>query len=103
MYPIDIKSVDVSVIIVNYNYGKLIRRCIRSLLNQDLPKDKFEIVVVDDCSTDDSVQALETFVNEGEIRLFESDKNLGTGGGAQIGVAHSHGKYFIRVDSDDYV
>ncbi|TBR15795.1 glycosyltransferase family 2 protein [bacterium] len=94
---------DISVIVVNYNYGKLIRRCIRSLLNQDLDKTHYEIIVVDDHSTDDSVEALETFAKTGEIKVIKNKKNLGIGASAQIGVANSRGKYFVRVDSDDYV
>ena len=95
--------VDVSVVVVNRNYGKLIRRCIRSLLNQDLDKSSYEIIVVDDCSTDDSIEALDTFLKAGEIKLIRNKENLGIGASAQIGVANSRGKYFVRVDSDDYV
>lgn len=97
------KLVDISVIVVNYNYGKLIRRCIRSLLNQDLDKTRYEIIVVDDCSVDDSIEALDTFFRAGEIKIIKNKKNLGIGASAQIGVANSRGKYFVRVDSDDYV
>lgn len=97
------KLVDVSVIVTNYNYGRLIRRCIRSLLNQDLDRSRYEIIVIDDHSSDDSVEALATFVNAGEIKLVVNNENLGVGAGARVGVNHSRGKYFVRVDSDDYV
>ncbi|MDD5594695.1 MAG: glycosyltransferase family A protein [Candidatus Omnitrophica bacterium] len=97
------RLIDISVIVVNYNYAKLIRRCIRSLLSQDLDKSHYEIIVVDDCSTDDSIKALETFVKAGEIKIIRNKKNYGIGASAQIGVANSRGKYFVRVDSDDYV
>lgn len=97
------RFIDISVIVVNFNYGKLIRRCIRSLLNQDLNKAHYEIIVVDDCSTDDSVKAINTFVKEGDIKIIQNKKNLGIGASAQVGVANSRGKYFVRVDSDDYV
>ena len=60
--------VDVSVIVTNFNYGKLIRRCIRSLLHQALPSENYEIIVVDDYSTDDSLDAIGTFVESGEVR-----------------------------------
>lgn len=97
------RLIDISVIVINHNYGKLIRRCIRSLLNQDLDKSHYEIIVVDDASTDDSVEALETFAKAGEVKIIRNKKNLGIGASAQIGVANSRGKYFVRVDSDDYV
>lgn len=97
------RLIDISVIVVNYNYGKLIRRCVRSLLNQDLDKAHYEIIVVDDASTDDSIEALNTFIKAGEIKVIRNKKNLGIGASAQIGVANSRGKFFVRVDSDDYV
>ena len=52
---------DISVIVTNFNYGKLIRRCLRSLLNQHISHDNYEIIVVDDASTDESMQALKSF------------------------------------------
>lgn len=97
------KLVDVSVVVTNYNYSRLIRRCIRSLLNQDLDRHRYEIIVVDDRSTDDSLQALKTFTRAGEITLIVNRKNLGVGASACIGVNHSRGKYVVRVDADDYV
>ena len=71
------QSVDVSVVVTNHNYGKLIRRCIRSLLNQDFPTSKYEILVIDDCSKDDSVEAVDSFVRENEIKLIQNEKKLG--------------------------
>lgn len=97
------QSVDVSVIVTNHNYGKLIRRCIRSLLNQDFPASQYEILVIDDCSTDDSVEAVDTFVRENEIKLIQNEEKLGIGGSAQMVVINARGKYIVRVDSDDYV
>lgn len=97
------RLIDISVIVVNYNYAKLIRRCVRSLLNQDLDPAHYEIIVVDDCSTDDSIEALDTFIKAGEIKVIKNEENMGIGASAQIGVANSRGKYIVRVDSDDYV
>ena len=94
---------DVSVIVTNYNYGKVVRRCIRSLLNQDMERDQYEIIVVDDHSTDDSLQALENFANAGDIKLVVNKENLGVGASARIGVDNARCKYFVRVDADDFV
>jgi glycosyltransferase involved in cell wall biosynthesis len=95
--------VDISVIITNYNYGRLIRRCLRSLLNQDVNRDRYELIVVDDHSEDDSREALGPFVAAGDIRLIQNDRNLGVGACARLGVDHSRGKFVVRVDADDYV
>lgn len=97
------KSPDISVVVTNYNYGKYIRRCLRSLMNQDLERSRYELVVVDDHSTDDSVSAIESFSGAGELKIVVNKRNLGVGGSARVGVDHSRGKYFVRVDADDYV
>ena len=94
---------DISVVVTNYNYGQYIRRCLRSLLNQDLDRGRYELIVVDDRSKDDSLQAIESFGQAGEITIIVNKKNLGVGGSSRVGVDHSRGKYFVRVDADDYV
>jgi glycosyltransferase involved in cell wall biosynthesis len=97
------KSPDISVVITNYNYGSYIRRCLRSLLNQDLDRGRYELIVVDDHSTDDSLAAVESFAAAGDITIVVNKRNLGVGASARVGVDHSRGKYFVRVDADDYV
>ena len=97
------RTVDVSVVLTNYNYGIYLRRCIRSLLNQDLDRSRYEIIIVDDHSRDDSLTLIEPFVEAGEVRVVVNKKNLGVGASARVGVDHARGKYFVRVDADDYV
>ena len=97
------KGPDVSVVVTNFNYGQYIRRCLRSLVSQDLDRTRYEIIVVDDHSTDDSLQAIAAFRNAGDIKVIVNKKNLGVGGSSRVGVDHSCGKYFVRVDADDYV
>jgi GT2 family glycosyltransferase len=94
---------DISVIVTNYNYGKLIRRCIRSLLNQNINSNNYEIIIVDDASSDESIQAIKIFENYKNIKIIKNKKNMGVGACSQIGLENSKGKYFIRVDSDDFV
>jgi glycosyltransferase involved in cell wall biosynthesis len=97
------KGPDISVVVTNFNYGKYIRRCLRSLLSQDLERSRYEIIMVDDRSTDDSLQAVAAFKEAGDIKVIVNKKNLGVGGSSRAGVDHSRGKYFVRVDADDYV
>ncbi len=77
---------DVSVIVTNFNYGKLIRRCIRSLLNQNLSYKNFEIIIIDDASTDGSLEALKSFSEYENIKIIKNKKNLGIGASSQIGL-----------------
>jgi len=55
----------ISVIIPTYNYANYIVEAITSVLNQNYPTDKIEIIVVDDGSTDNTEETLKPFVDEG--------------------------------------
>lgn len=94
---------DISVIVTNYNYSKLIRRCIRSLLNQNIDPKNYEIIIVDDFSKDNSIDVIEGFSNYENVKLIKNKKNLGVGGASQVGLENARGKFFVRVDSDDFV
>ena len=90
---------DVSVIITNYNYGKYLSRCIRSCLNQNYVK--HEVIVIDDNSTDNSMEVLETF--QDNVRVFKTPKNSGVAFASNLGIKKAKGQFFIRVDADDFV
>jgi glycosyltransferase involved in cell wall biosynthesis len=91
----------VSVIVAAYNQEQFIGRCIRSLLHQTLPIENYEIIVIDDGSTDRTPYALELFYDA--IYCIKNDKNKGLPSSINIGIKASKGKYIVRVDSDDYV
>ena len=86
-----------SVIIPLYNKAEYISDCITSALNQ-LFKD-YEIVVVNDGSTDASVSIVKTFSSE-KIKLFHQ-KNLGASKARNNGVSFAKGKYVAFLDADD--
>jgi glycosyltransferase involved in cell wall biosynthesis len=90
---------DVSIIITNYNYGKFLARCVRSCLSQKYIKT--EVIVVDDCSTDNSLEVLKPFEND--IKIIKNKKNLGVAGTANVGIKSARGQFVIRVDADDFV
>ena len=93
------KNPDVSVIITNYNYEKYIARAVRSCLNQY--HTNHEVIVVDDCSTDRSLDSLLPFKDQ--IKVVFTESNSGVAAAANVGVRESRGRFFIRVDADDYV
>ena len=97
------KSPDVlvSVIITCYNLEKYISRAINSCLNQTLPEKQYEVIVVDDCSTDGSWDVISQF--SGLITAIKSEKNGGVSSAANKGISASSGKYVVRVDGDDYI
>ena len=100
----DIKSTDkplVSVIISSYNKENLIMKTVRSIQNQSLKN--IEIIIVDDCSTDNSKEVYKKLLEEDpRIRLFIHLKNQGVWKSRINGILYSRAKYFITFDMDDY-
>ncbi len=91
-----------SVILPNYNHGKLIARAITALLAQERPPD--EIVVVDDGSTDDSVTVIRSLAaGSSIIRLIASTVNEGATAALSRGLAASRGTYVYFAAADDWV
>lgn len=87
----------VSVIIVNYNGKKYLKDCFESLQNK-LSNLNYEVVVVDNLSTDNSVNYIKE--KYPEIRLIESKENLGFGKGNNLGVLYAKGKYVLLFNND---
>jgi glycosyltransferase involved in cell wall biosynthesis len=94
-------STKISVVVTNYNYGHFLSRCLRSLLDQTLPRDQYEVVVVDDGSTDSSKQVLALF--EGETIQILLEKNFGLSYAANQALRKVKSRYVVRVDADDFV
>lgn len=91
----------ISVIVPVYNVGKLVKRCLDSLLNQSL-KD-IEIIIVNDGSTDDSEDYLHPYLGDNRIKYIKKETNEGLGNARNIGISHSLGKFISFVDSDDWI
>ena len=91
----------VSVIVTNFNYDKWLRRCLRSLLNQNFTN--YEIIVVDDLSTDNSRNILLEYKNHSNLKIIFNKVNMGVGASSTIGAKLAKGKHLVRVDADDYV
>jgi glycosyltransferase involved in cell wall biosynthesis len=91
----------ISVIIAAYNQERYITRCLRSLLAQNISRDKFEIVVVNDGSTDNSASVLQEFADE--IVLITNESNLGLPASLNKAIRRARTPFVVRVDADDYV
>jgi len=94
-----------SFIIPMYNSADFITSCIHSCLNQDLPEDEFEVIVVDDGSTDDSAAVVEAEIKAtGDKRLSLIRQTNGRPGKARnTGMEKARGDYIWFIDSDDWV
>lgn len=94
-------SILVTLCIPTFNRCHFLGRAIRSAINQTFPKDKYEIIVIDDGSTDRTDIILDTFKND--IKIIKNKKNIGLSRSLNKVILKSRGKYFLRLDSDDYV
>ena len=92
---------DFSLVITNYNKARFIDRAIRSCLSQYLLRRSLEVIVVDDYSTDDSIEIIKEFNDD--VTLIVNDTNQGVAYCSNIGLKHANGKYWMRVDADDYL
>lgn len=90
---------DVSIIIVNYNTKNLTEQCIKSLLDKTNGLN-FEIILVDNASTDGSY---EFFSNRDNVTYIYNQNNIGFGRANNIGIRKALGKYVFLLNSDTYL
>lgn len=90
----------VSIIIPNYNHGKFLERRIQSVLNQTYQD--FEVILLDDASTDNSREIIETFRNSPRFKIILNDENSGSVFKQwKRGIDNADGKYIWIAESDD--
>jgi glycosyltransferase involved in cell wall biosynthesis len=87
-----------TVLIDTFNYGKYIEEAVRSVLEQDFPKEQVEILVVDDGSTDDTEERLKQF---GDAIRYLKKPNGGQASAFNFGWKHARGEFIALLDADD--
>ncbi len=89
-----------SIIIPTYNRQNRIKECLTSVLNQNF--DNFEIIIVDDNSTDKTLDICKNIKKkDNRIKILDNKKNLGVGKTRNRGLLKAKGKYVLFIDSDD--
>ena len=86
----------VSVTVVTYNSGRFIKRCLESVLEQKYPN--LEVVVVDNASTDGTVDLLEQFSDR--CRIYYNDENLGFAAAQNQAIALAGGDWVLTLNPD---
>lgn len=89
----------VSIVIPAYNAETTIKKSVESALNQNFPKEEFEVIVVNDGSTDRTLEVLKSFGSR--IRVI-SQENQGAVKAANRGFGEAKGDYVVKLDADDY-
>lgn len=90
----------ISVIIPVYNTEKFVKECVESVLHQDY--ENLEIIIINDGSTDSSASICDTLVADKRVQVIHQ-QNIGLGNTRQKGIDICKGKYFVTIDSDDYI
>ncbi|BAO77198.1 glycosyltransferase [Winogradskyella sp. PG-2] len=92
-----------SIIIPVYNVVKFLPRCLDSILEQDIASDDYEILIIDDGSTDNSFDIANAYSKKYANLKVHSKKNGGVGTARNLGVSYSKGNYIYFIDPDDYL
>lgn len=89
----------VSIITPSYNTGKYIAETIESVLNQTYTN--FEMIIIDDCSNDDTDKVVKKYLKDKRIKYFKNDKNRGAAISRNKALKMAKGKWVAFLDSDD--
>lgn len=94
--------VKVSIIIPLYNASEYIDRCLTSVINQTY-KD-FEVLCVDDCSSDNSVSIVQKFADsDSRVKLLHTNENSGAAKARNVGLDNVTGDFVYFIDADDWI
>lgn len=92
--------IKISVYMPAHNYGRYIRRAIDSVLAQTI--DDWELIIIDDGSTDETREILQSYKGHEKIRIIEQE-NRGLSITNNIAIRLANGSYIMRLDADDYL
>ena len=93
-----------SFVIPTFNRSALIERAIDSILSgEKLDADAFEIIVVDDGSTDDTAMRIQRFTSDARFKYLAQPQNKGVAAVRNVGIKRARGRWIVLLDSDNYV
>lgn len=91
----------VSIIVPSYNHSSFVCATIESIMNQTAARSSYELIVVDDCSPDDSVQKIRCLQEKYDFVFIESEVNTGVNGAIERALEVCSGAYISLIGSDD--
>lgn len=94
---------EISIIIPSYNAASYIDRCLESITGSDADKEQYEIIAVDDSSTDETLDLLKKFAEKTPQMKVYTRHKAGPGGARNLGLNYAKGRYVMFVDIDDHI
>ncbi|MFB2726381.1 glycosyltransferase family 2 protein [Shewanella mangrovisoli] len=91
--------IEISIVMPAYNVAGFIATSIESVLSQSFSN--WELLIVNDCSTDNTVRDIEPYLADCRIKLINNNKNLGGAGSRNVAIEAAQGRYLAFLDSDD--
>ncbi|RLE13342.1 glycosyltransferase family 2 protein [Candidatus Aerophobetes bacterium] len=92
--------IDVSIIIPTYNRGYILEKCLKALFNQVYPKDRYEIILVDDGSTDGTDRMVASLNPPCRLKYLKNEKRIGQPKSRNKAIREARGEVIISTDSD---
>lgn len=98
-------KLDISIIILNYNSGNFLTKCLQSIKASDLDGLNIETIIVDNASRDESIELVHKFLSRADsfgkkVKIIRNRKNLGFSAGNNVGVGEASGKYILFLNPD---
>ncbi|MCR5848968.1 MAG: glycosyltransferase, partial [Lachnospiraceae bacterium] len=91
----------VTVIVPVYNVSEYLEHCLDSLLAQTMPREQMEILLINDGSTDNSLDICKRYAEQHDVFKVFSKENEGLSATRNFGISRAKGKYMMYIDSDD--
>lgn len=93
----------ITIIICSYNNSSYLRKCLYSIFNQSVSIDRFNVILIDDKSSDKSLEIANSFKSKKNLKIIKNKKNIGLVKSCNKAIRYSKTEFLVRVDSDDYV
>lgn len=92
---------EIAMIMTAHNEARFIERALRSCINQSVPHSLYQIILVDDASTDATLKIARQY--EPEVTILVNEAQLGLPASINRAIQHAKARFIVRVDADDYV
>ena len=91
-----------SIIVPTYNSEPYVSECIESVLKQEPGDYEYEVIIIDDCSTDKTVELVRSFGHASQkVKMLSTERNSGPGIARNVGIKHAVSEWILFLDSDD--